>query len=988
MFELKPMARGIALAFSGSIAFSLMTAASAQAPAQPAQTGQTLERAVVTGTRIVSEGAESASPMQQINSKAIEETGVINIQNALIQNPTVGTPTLTRSNSNFLTSGSGVSTVNLRNLGDDRTLVLVNGRRYVSGVPTVFAVDLNTIPTPFIDRVDILTGGQSALYGSDAVAGVVNIILKRDFSGLAVDAQYGKSFEGDDDQRSASLTFGTTGQRGFIMGHIGVSKQEAVYSRDRDFVNTDQIDRSLLTGNPDDIFSVQRPFFSSFAPQGRVFFGGGDRTFDSAGNLIPFSTNGADTNGDGFGDGPGATGFDRNKHRTIAVPTDRNLFAALGEYEWSKGHSAYFEGNYARTKTVSDLEPFPLDSAQLFPGTNGIIPAQFMVNGALVNNPMIRPDIFALLTDRDGDGAVDYNFTRRLSEVGNRGDEADRHTYRMLAGLKGNIMGPWNYDTFWSHGVTTESQVGGGQANAVNFRNALAAIPDGAGGVMCLDPNAVAEGCVPINVFGFNSISPEAARYIAAPTSFTSETRQNVVGATVTGEAGQLPAGPIGVAAGIEYRKDFSRSTPDALGQTGLNLSNAIPETMGSFDVWDFFLEGRFPIVKDKPYAKLLAATAAVRYGDYSTVGGAFSYSLGLEWAPTNDLRFRATNSLATRAPNIAELFQGPTQDFPTGLNDPCEGVTAATGGTLGTNCLAAPGVASNVAANGSFTLNQADVQGISGFNRGNPNAQEEEGKSWTLGLVWTPRNVNWLRNTAFTLDYWDIKIDDALVSTPRQFILDQCYTGDTSFCSFITRRPTVEGSNSAGSLEFIDSAVSNSGGIRAKGIDFTAAYSDQLGPGRFDARFSWTHYLEGYVIPLPGADRDYFVGEVAADTVNDPGDQPENKWTLSLGYTWGPWGVTLRNTYIGEMALDDQFLKGFDLDRGAKKIDAEIYTDIQGTYQLHKNWSVYAGIDNLFDTQQSKLLASLPGGITGVDMAVSHDPIGRRYYIGLRGRL
>ena len=402
-----------------------------------------LERAVVTGTRIISEGAESASPLQQINSKAIEQSGVVNIQNILTQNPTIGTPTLTRSNSNFLTNASGVATVNLRNLGDDRTLVLVNGRRYVSGVPTAFAVDLNTIPTQFIDRIDILTGGQSALYGSDAVAGVVNIILKRDFSGLAVDAQYGKSFEGDDDQKSASLTFGTTGQRGFVMGHVGFSKQGAVYSRDRDWVNVDQVDRSVgVTGEASDIFDVQRPFFSSFAPQGRVFFGGGNRTFDAAGNLIPFSTNGADVNGDGRPDGDGATGFNRSGLRTIAVPTDRNLFAAVGEYEWTKGHSTYFEGNYARTKTTSELEPFPLDSAQLFPGTGGIIPAQFMVGGALVNNPMIRPDIFALLTDRDGDGAVDYNFTRRLSEVGNRGDEATRNTFRTMAGLKGNITGP------------------------------------------------------------------------------------------------------------------------------------------------------------------------------------------------------------------------------------------------------------------------------------------------------------------------------------------------------------------------------------------------------------------------------------------------------------------------------------------------------------------------------------------------------------------
>lgn len=979
----------VGAAFSAAMA-GVSGTALAQAQPQP-QPSTELERAVVTGTRIVSEGAESASPLQQINSRAIEESGVVNIQNVLVTNPTIGTPTIGRTNSNFLNSSAGVSTVNLRNLGDDRTLVLVNGRRYVSGVPGAFAVDLNTIPTQFIDRVDILTGGQSALYGSDAIAGVVNIILKRDFNGLAVDAQYGKSFEGDNSTRSATMTFGLSGDKGFLMGHIGVSKQGAVYSRDREFANTDQVDKSLLTGEPSDIFTVQRPFYSSFAPQGRVFYRtpsgtNTSRTFDRAGNLIPFSTNGADTNGDGFGDGQGATGFNRNSKRSIAIPTDRNLFAGTGEYEWTKGHSAYFEGNYARTKTTSELEPFPLDSADIFKDSGGIIPAQFRVNGALVNNPTIRPDILALLTDRDGDGAVDYNFTRRLSEVGNRGNEANRNTYRILAGLKGNISGSWNYDAFVSHGVTSESQVTSGQFNVVHFRNALQAVP-GANGPVCLDPNAVAEGCVPVNVLGFNSISPEALKYIIAPTLLDTETRQNVSGVTVTGEVGKLPAGPIGIAAGIEYRKEYARSSFDPLAQAGLNGSNAIPETKGQFDVWDYFLEGRIPILKDQPYAKMLAATAAVRYGDYSTIGGAFTYSLGLDWAVNNSVRFRASNSRATRAPNISELYTPPSQDFPTGLNDPCVGVTATTGGTLGDRCRSAPGVGSNIAANGAFTLNQADIQGISGFDRGNPNAEAEQGKSWTLGLVFTPRNIEWLRNTAFTIDYWDIKIDDALVSTPRQFILDQCYTANASFCQFITRRPTAEGSNSPGSLDLIDSAVSNSGGLRAKGIDFTAAYSDRLGPGQFSAYFSWTHYLEGYVIPLPGAEKDYFVGEIAADTTASPGDQPKNKWTLSLGYTWGPWGATMRNTYVGEMALDDQFLKGYDLPRGSKKINAELYTDIQATYQVHKNWSIFAGIDNLLDNNPT-LLASLPGGITGSDTAVSHDPIGRRYYIGVRGRL
>jgi iron complex outermembrane recepter protein len=984
MFELKPMARGIAIAFGGSVALAALSgSALAQQPAQQPtpQEQQELERAVVTGTRIVSPGAESASPQQTITSRQIAETGAVNIQSVLQSNPTIGSPLLSRTNSNFLTAGSGVATVNLRDLGESRTLVLVNGRRFVSGVPGDFAVDLNMIPTPFIERIDILTGGQSALYGSDAVAGVVNIITRRNFTGLAVDAQYGKSFEGDDDQRSGSLTFGMSGDRGHLMGHLGVSRQGAVYSRDREISRIDQLSEIYFTGEASDAFNMRRPFFSSFAPQGYFTFAnpnpppaGLTRTFDAAGNLISPSTNGVGP------DGTGATGFNRSAFRTIAVPTDRNLFAASGEYEWTTRHSAYFEGTYGRTKSVSELEPFPLGSDDIFPATGGIVPAQFMVNGMLQNNPVIPASLFALLTDRNGDGAVDYNFTRRLSEFGNRGQEADRHTFRMLGGLKGNITGTWNYDAYVNYGVTNESQVGGGQVNVLNFRNALEAVPDPAnpGQAMCRDAHAREQGCVPINIFGFNTVSADALRYITAPSLYTSEIRSNVAGLTVTGEAMQLPAGPLGVAAGIEYRKEFARATYDPLQSAGLNAGNAIPETKGSFDVTEYFAEGRFPIVRDQPFAHMLAATAAMRFGDYSTVGNVASYTLGLEWAPVRDVRMRATASQATRAPNINELFSPPSQTFPPGLNDPCDGVTATTPGTLGDRCRADPGVAANIAANGLFTRNQADIQGVSGFNRGNPNAEEEEGKSWTLGLVFTPRDIPFLRNTAFTVDYFDIKIDDALVSTPRQFILDQCYTGDASFCSFITRRPTDSGPNSAGSLRFIDSAVTNSGGLRTKGLDFTAAYSDRVGPGRFDGRLSWTHYLEGYIIPLPGADKDPYVGEVGS---------PENKWTLSLGYTMGPWGVTLGNTYIGESKIDDQFLAAFGLEPGAVKVKGKHYTNMQLSYQVARNWNLYAGVDNLLDTKPP-VMSGLPGSNTGVETAGQYDAIGPRYYIGVRGRL
>ena len=973
----KKLSLAVVQALSAGVAFSLA------APLVCAQDTAPI-KLEVTGTRIKSQGAESPSPLQVITAEDIAASGAINVQELLLKNPTMGTPALSRTNSNFLTSSAGVSVIDLRNLGTARTLVLVNGRRFVSGVPGDSSVDLNTIPTAFIERVELLTGGASSMYGSDAVAGVVNIILKRNFEGVLLDASYGQSEKGDDEKHKFDLTFGTTAANGKanLMGHFGYSKQGAVFSKDREATAVDQISKGAgVTGDPADFFTIQRPFLSSFAPQGRFFptaSTGGSRTFDAAGNLIPFSTNGP------AGDGVGATGFNRSDFRTIAVPTERYLFAAKGDYAFIEDHTIFFEGNYAQTQTKSKLEPFPLDSS----GRNGIYPvggrapAEFLVNGVVMRNPIIPAALFNILTDTNGDGLKDYGFTRRLSEVGNRGQVADRDTFRYVTGLKGTLAKTWDYDIYVAYGSTHESQVSGGQVNVLNFRNALEAIPDpnnvNGTGAMCIDAQARSQGCVPLNIFGFNTISPAALKYISAPGLLGTFTTQKLFGATITGEPYMLPAGPLGIAAGVEFRKEFARSEFDPLQQAGLNGGNAIPRTEGSFDVKEYFAEARVPLLKDQPFAKSLSATGAVRSGDYSTVGNTISWNAGLEWAPISELKFRGTRALSTRAPNINELFSPPSQNFPTGLTDPCIGVTATSTGPTAAACRADPGVVANIAANGVFTQTQADLQGISGFDRGNPQLKAEKGHSTTLGLVWTPATISWLKNFAFTVDYFDIKIDDAIVPTPRQFILSQCYGGDASFCQFITRRLTVSGPNSAGSLEFIDSAQTNSGDYVTSGIDVTVAYSDKVGPGRLNARLAWTHLMKGYITPLPGAPRDQFAGEIGS---------PKEKGYLTLGYEWGPWGITSQTTYLGKSSLDDQFLAGFDVPPGSFGIGSKTYNDFQLRY-TDRMVQYYAGIDNAFGTKPPPVISGLPGDNTGTEtQAGLYDPIGRRFYGGVRIR-
>ena len=971
--------------------------------AEDAQTSETADTApegmiVVTGSRIATNPLNSPTPLQIVSEAAIEQSGVVNIQEVLLENPVFGTPGISRTNSNFSTASAGVATVDLRNLGTERTLVLVNGRRFVAGVPGSSAVDLNVIPTQFIERIDILTGGASAIYGSDAVAGVVNLIYKDDFEGMEFGAQIGLAERGDDVRRQLNLTTGGRfgDDRGHFIAHLGYSKEGSVFSRDRKRSAIDQASTgAFFTGDPADFFTPRTPFFSSFAPQGRFFRAPNVTagTFNSSGQFITgFSTNGTATRA--------PDGFNRSAFRTIAIPTERYLIATNAGYDVTDDIEVFTELTYAKTKTQTELEPFPLSSGDLFPATGGFFNVENrLANGTIVVNPFVPAPLLALLGDNTGDGLRDVSFTRRLSDVALRGNRANRDTYRVLVGAKGGLFADWNWDAFYAFGETTENQVSTGQFNVVNFRNALNVTRDGAGNLVCLDPQARQEGCVPVNVFGRNTIDAAGLTYIDAPSFLSTATTQTLAGANAAGTLGDpFGMGNIGLAVGVEYREEFSDSQFDALQAAGLNGGNAIPRTTGKFDVYEAYGEVRVPILQDS-FVHSLSLTGAGRVSDYSTVGTVYSYNGGVDFAPIEDIRLTAIWARSTRAPNINELFSPPSQDFPTGLQDPCSGVTATTGGTLGTICRSFPGVPANIVSNtgtginpatgmpftNAFTQTQADLQGISGFNRGNPLLNEETGDSFTVRLVVNPRSVDALRNFGFTATYSNIRIKDAIVSTPRQFILDQCFgQGDQSLCQFVRRRPAPEGSNSAGSLDEIDSAVTNSGGLKGEGLDFTLSYFQDLdnwgmGDGRVSFNVAYTHVLEGFLIPLPGEDPDFIAGEVGAAA---------DRAFASMNYANGPFDITFRGTYIGESYLDDQFLASFDLAREdpAGRISPEFYLDIQTRFRVTDTFEFYAGADNVLDSNPPPIISGLPGNNTGTETnSGTYDAIGRRFYAGVK---
>jgi outer membrane receptor protein involved in Fe transport len=950
----------------------------------PAPADTDIETIVVTGSRLRSATADSPSPIQVISGEDIAKSGVVNIQDLLLKNPVFGTPALSRTNSNFLTSGAGVATIDLRNLGSDRTLVLVNGRRFVSGLPGSAAVDLNTIPADFIDRVEILTGGASAVYGSDAVAGVVNIITKKDFNGLTLDVQKGQTFDYKDDKKDKiSLTAGTTSAdgRSNIMAHFGYSKQGAVYGKRRPgnaVDNTPLIYTGAAQGLPSEVFQFVSPTLSSYAPEGNIFFtesGCVPTADDDCSRVASFDAN------NNLIDGPGA-GFNRQDYRLLAVPTERYLFATSGEFGFAEKHKAFFEGTFAQTQVRSELEPFPFDDYSTTGTTpNGYTPAEFNVNGTVLTNPFIPDALLARMTDQDGDGLRDYNFSKRLVGIGARGSAVDRDTFRIVTGFKGDLIRDWTYETYVGYGVTKETQISSGQVNVQSLRQALEAIPDvddidGDGDkdeAICRDQFARAQGCVPVSVFGYNSITPEAAAYISAPTAYQSFTSQQSVGGSVAGTLVDLPAGPLGMAFGLEYRDEYSRSEFDALQQAGLNAGNKIPRTEGSFFVKEAYLELKAPLLADMPGVYALNVGGAVRVGDYSSVGKVFSYSTNLEYSPIRDLRFRGTVSQATRAPNITELYAPPGQDYPS-VTDPCAGITNADIGTTAERCRAAPGVQSNIDANGEFTLNTADNQGVSGFAGGNPDLDEEVGKSYTIGLVWQPSSIDFLSKASFEFDYYNIKITDAIIQLDFQSVLNQCYSGDASFCDYITRRPADVGSNSAGSLEFVNSATINSGELEARGFDFTANWADRVGPGQLSSRLVWSHLINQFLVELSGLPKNEIAGEIGA---------AKDKFSLTLGYDWGDWSVQTLTTYIGKSYLDDQFWG----ESRVNSVAPRSYTSLQIGY----TWNIaqfYVGVDNLFDTKPPRADTNglLPDSSTGAGTwADVYDALGQRWYAGVK---
>jgi iron complex outermembrane recepter protein len=951
---------------------------------------------VVTGSRLRNPTLTSPSPLQVIDQQAIKREAFINVQDAIQLNPTFGNPGNSRTTSNGSRTGTGISSIGLRNGGPNLTLVLIDGRRVVPALPGSSAVDVGFIPTGFIDRVEILTGGASAVYGSDAIAGVVNFIYKKHYEGIQANFQSGISGQGDDPEYSADVTLGRNfaDGKGNALFYVGWSKQGFVSSANRDYTagGYTSLGTTLRKATRDDnnLNAAKNLFvpvgiFGNTTPAGLFTAGGKNYTVDP--------------NGTGRLINPTSDIYNGAPYGAIASPLERLTMASRINYQLTPGINLFAQGTYGKTKTTAYSNPLGLVSGGglgVF-GNGGVYDIESFVTSpggvtTKVRNPFVPDAIYNAAVDSNKDGLKDISFSKRMADYGNFRSDTDRDQFQVTIGAEGDLGKKWRYEAYYSYGQTTANQVSTGLVNADRFAQALTVIPDindvnnngNRTEAICADPVARATGCVPANIFGTGQLTPDAIAYTQANIlRYAKQTLQDAA-VNLNGPLFKLfPAGSIQVAIGAEYRRESSQESFDPLAQAGRNGFAQQTNTRGAVDVKEAYGEIQVPILAKTPFFESLMIRGAARASKYSQLTRTFfGYNGGFEWAPVKDIRFRGVYAHAIRAPGISELFR-PAQVTIDTVTDPCLGVTATSSDRTSLACRRDPAVVANINANGGvFTLNNNDKgASVTTLTTPNPNLREQSASTITLGAVINPTSIHALRNLTITADYYKLSIKNGIGGVNISSAADLCYNqGQQSFCDEISRRSVAVGPYSVGSIEQYLGQLSNGGTRLIEGIDVSLSYLTSLSnvgiDGNLSVSASYSHLLRSYTTPMLGGARRNLKGELG--TPSDPA-------TVSMSYDSDRFGVTLTGQYLSPYFFDQPFranylmADGTPVDKKYFRIPPYIYTNVQFRLKAGKQYEWFFGIKNLTDTRPPGLWSGLPG--TGYVF----DPIGRRFYAGLR---
>ena len=999
------------------------------------------EEIVVTGSRIPQPNLQSASPVTVINSEEFRVTGTTRTEDLVNSLPQV----FAGQGSSIANGSTGTATLNLRGLGSERNLVLVNGRRVVPGDPTTSAVDINFVPAAVIKRVDVLTGGASSVYGADAVTGVVNFIMDTDFEGLRLDSQY--SFYQHDNNAQASVRnalaagiggkpIGTPGNvadggtfdatavfgasfddgRGHITAYAGYRKTNPILQGRRDYSAC-----GLNARTQAQVTSGLNEYLCSGSATSDV---GSFLIYDSATG----QPNDATFTSTFFQPGPnrtllpGFTPYNFNPLNHYQRPDERYTAGFFAEYEINDAIQPYAEFMFMDDRTVAQIAP-----SGNFGNTTSINCGSPNNPAGSLRNPLLSPAQAAVICDREnllitvdplvgdvvvgqdasyvpavftdpvtGQQYVRGSFTpfRRNVEGGARRDDLQHISFRAVLGSKGDIGSGWTYDAYYQYGRTNFAETYSNDFSIARLTRALDVVTDANGNAICrsvrdgTDPN-----CVPYNILAPNGVTPAAVAYLSTPGFQRGIVSEMVASASITGQLGQYGfQSPwadegVGIAVGTEYRKERLEFTADLAFQTG-DLSGQGAATLpvtGSFDVKEVFGELRVPIVHES-FIHDLSLTGGYRYSDYSlSTGGGYdthTYKIEAEFAPIRDIRFRGGYNRAVRAPTVQDLF-APQRVVLDGSSDPCAGfvITAADKACL----LQGLKVGDKTPENPASQYN--------GLIGGNPNLVPESADTYTVGVVLQPR---FLPRFALTVDYFNIKLDDAVTTIGADTILNACEQSlDPAVCGLINRDPS--GSLWLSSNGFVTDLTQNIGGLSTSGIDINGSYTQPLGGmGSLALSFVGT-YLDKLKTDT-GLTGSYDCVGLYGNVCNTP--SPE--WRHTARVSWNMpngLGLSLRWRHFGKVTVDALDANpnlnngsgtgpapGGVARPGVAGFAAQNYFDLAFTARVgdHFNWRL--GVNNLLDrdppvTGSQSCPAVFCNGNTFPQV---YDALGRYIYAGV----
>ncbi|HMO75535.1 MAG TPA: TonB-dependent receptor [Sphingopyxis sp.] len=1029
----------------------------AQVTAEESAESGDREIIIVTGSRIGrNTNLESTVPVTSVSAEELLDNGNLSLGDALNQLPAMRS-TFSQANSTRFIGTAGLNLLDLRGLGTTRTLVLVNGRRHITSTPGAFDVDVNTIPTDLLQRVDVITGGNSAIYGSDAVSGVVNFILRDDFDGIRIRGQGGISSRQD---RGSYFISGIAGKnfadgRGNITGAIEYSRSNPLYFSDR------PNQTGAFTGPPG---------FATVDVDIQC-------ALDANGNPIPGSVPFCDPNvrrgSDGIPDtafrnpGPafGIISLGGTVNTVCPAPTATNAaqIAAVctGQLSPTGGrlsHNYVFlpDGTLVRDPVTEDLRNVGggryggltasgVEGAMLLPGlerVSGSLMAKYEVSPAVVpfiegkfvritanqtstqptfvnstlspvfsiNNPFLTQqarDTISLITG----GASTFTMFRFNNDIGTRAEDHERETWRIVGGVRGRFGSNenWSYEVAANYGRTETYYETGGNVLVANFNRATNAVRNAAGQIVCaVNANASTAdddpACVPLNLFGLGAPSQAALDYVLHTSSREERASQLQLTAFISGNTAgffELPGGPIGVALGVEYRRERAYTDYDDVTQSGATFLNAFdtfdPPT---YSVKELFGEIRIPILADVPFFNELSIEGAARVSDYNFANKAvWAYNAGVVWSPIPDIRFRGGYSRSVRAPNLNNLYATRAQTFANNFQDPCDQRFINNNENRAARCAEA-GIPTTITLPDGREVpwTNALPSGLSGFNQGNSNLTPEKSDSYTVGAVIQPR---FLPGFTLTVDYYDITIKQAIAGLTGQAIVNRCYEDPVSlnnvFCDAVFRRTsadpyvnfTFDGQSGRRFDGFPDIILPvlgpgflnqpfNFQSLKTSGIDFDMSYRRNIGDVTLSARAIVSYLInrEQFVYISDPARSDRLHG-----VLGDP--EWSGQFSLRAEVKNFDFGYSLR--FLDRMTIgawETQFSHQGRLPQNEDAFPVThyprvFYHDIRAGVRANDRFRIYAGVDNVFDKLP-------PYGATGTGAANGiYSVTGRFFYAG-----